>query len=153
MRINNDQLSSGLGVVLGLLIVIHSFSYQIGTFASPNTGFFPLLEGLVIILLSFIGLIAATLRERKGARWQPLFKGKRWERPLVILLSLFAYAFVVRYLGFTITTFIFLCFVFRIVERIGWTVVILASATIALVSYFVFVMLLHAQLPKGVIGF
>jgi hypothetical protein len=153
MRINNDQVSSGVGIVLGLFIVLHSFSYKIGSFPSPGTGFFPLLAGVCIIFLSVIGLISGTLCGRKGEGWQPVLKGKRWDRPLIVLLSLFAYAFLVKYLGFTITTFIYLGFLFRVTERLSWAAAIFASATIALVSYFLFVVLLETQLPKGVVGF
>jgi hypothetical protein len=153
MRINNDQLSSAVGILLGSLIVIHSLSYEIGSFDSPSTGFFPLLEGLAIVLLSLIGLIVGTLRGRKRSMSEPLFKTKHWERPLIILLSLFTYAFVVSYVGFTMTTIIFLSFIFRYVERIRLAVAVPTAAVIALASYFTFAVFLHAQLPKGVLGF
>lgn len=153
MKINNDQVSSMVGIIIGVLIVIHSLNYEIGSLSSPSVGFFPLIEGLAILLLSLFGLVHASFQSLKGVGWNPIIKGAMWRRPLLAFISLLIYGLVVKYLGFIVTTVFFMAFILRVLERQRWSVVIITSILSALASYGIFEICLKSQLPSGLFGF
>ena len=149
---NNDQLSSGIWFIAGLAVCLGSLQYKLGTPAAPGTGFMPFLTGLAICFFSGIGLIHATLRKKQGEGWVPLLKGVVWKNAMVILISLLAYALLLKPLGFVITTTLFIAFLLRAIVPQRWPVVIACSILTALGSYLIFEVWLKAQLPKGPLG-
>ena len=153
MKINNDQVCSILGLIIGSLIVIHSFHYDLGTLSSPGHGFFPLVGGICITLFSSLGLVIASFQSLKGIGWTPVIKGMRWKRPLIAFASLFFYVFIVNHLGFILTTALFIGFILRVLEQQRWPVVVSVSIVCAMASYGLFGICLDAQLPSGFLGF
>ncbi len=150
---NNDQVSSGIWLLISLIICLASLQYKIGTLSSPGSGFLPLLSGLAIGLFAAIGFIQATLQKKRGEIWHSFLKGLRWEKALVILVSLFAYGLLLGILGFFLCTLLFIGFLLRVVVPQRRSLVIGGSVLIAFVSYIVFDVLLKAQMPKGFFGF
>jgi len=150
--LNNDQLSSTVWFGLGLAVCLGSLQYKLGTPASPGTGFMPFLTGVGICFFSGIGLIHATLRRKRGEGWVPLLKGVVWKNAMIILISLLAYALLLKPLGFIITTAVFIAFLLRAIFPQRWSVVIACSILTALGSYLIFEVWLKAQLPKGALG-
>src|SRR5512135_3781897 len=107
-RINNDQWSSAFWLGSGIAICIASIHYGIGTLHAPETGFVPLLAGLAIFILALIGFIVSTLKQRGGLQWKsPIPEGAKWERLLLTIGTLFAYALLLTPMGFTLCTAIF----------------------------------------------
>jgi hypothetical protein len=153
MKINNDQASSSVGLIIGVVIVIYSLTYEIGSLSSPSVGFFPLTEGIAIIVLSLFGLAYASFQCRRGIGWSAVIQGVRWQRPLVVFVSLLAYALSLRYLGFIVTTILFIGFLIRVLEHQRWFVVIIFSVFSAFASYLFFETFLKSQLPSGFLGF
>jgi hypothetical protein len=56
-----------------------------------------------------------------------------------------------NYLGFLISTFIFLAFLLRVIEPQRWSVALLGSLAASAAFYFIFEMGLKSQLPRGLI--
>lgn len=153
MRFNNDQLSAVLGLALGAFTVQHALTYKIGTFASPQLGFFPLLAGGIILAFSLFGLVAATVRAQAGEGWKPLLSGIAWWRPLFSVVLLVLFAVGLDWLGFAITTWLFLLALFVGLERMPVLQAVGISLLIAGTSHLLFAILLQVQVPKGVLGF
>jgi hypothetical protein len=151
--INNDQVSAGIWFLIGLTITIASLGYGLGTLDSPKTGFMPFLAGVAISFFSFIGIIQATIQQKKGVVWKSILKGVHWEKSLIVLGALFAFIYLLPRLGFLLGTILFLGFLFRVVKPLGWGVVICGSIILALGAYGIFEVWLKAQLPKGPWGF
>ena len=151
--VNNDQVSSVLWLILGLGIIIASIPYGLGTLASPGTGFLPFLAGLAISLFSSIGIVHATLKQRQGARWKPTMKGLMWKKSLIVTTALLAYVFLLKPLGFSLCTALFVGFLLRTVQPQRWPVVIAGAIGAAIASFGIFEIWLQAQLPKGPWGF
>jgi putative tricarboxylic transport membrane protein len=152
-RLNNDQASAAVWLATGAIIAIASLRYRLGSLDSPGTGFMPFLTGLSISLFSFIGLVQATLKQKKGVGWKPTMSGLMWEKSLIVLAALFAYTLLLTPLGFSLCTALFLGFLFRTVKPQGWIVVIAGGILTALGAYGIFEVWLKAQLPKGPWGF
>jgi hypothetical protein len=151
--LNNDQVSSGIWLLVSLIICFASLQYKVGTFSSPGSGFLPLLSGMAMALFAAIGFIGATLRKRRGETWRSFLKGLRWEKALIILASLFAYALLLDFIGFSLSTLLFIGFLLRVVIPQRWSLVIGGSVSTTVASYIVFEVLLKAQMPKGPWGF
>jgi len=150
--VNQDQLSSGLFVLLGCAICLYSLPYRLGTLAAPESGLMPFLSGAAIALLAALGFILGTLRRLQGEGWQPLFQGVAWRRGLLTLGALLGYLLLQTHLGFTLTTVLFIGFLLRAIFPQRWSVVIVTSVLTATISYLVFEVWLQAQLPKGPFG-
>jgi putative tricarboxylic transport membrane protein len=153
LRLNNEQISSAVWFVVGTIIVIASVRYKLGSLSSPDTGFMPFLAGSAICLFSLIGLIQGTLKQKQGEHWTPMMKGLMWQKSLLVMGAILAYALLLKPLGFTLCTLLFLGFLFRAVKPLPWLMTIVGGILLALAAYGVFEFWLKAQLPKGPWGF
>jgi hypothetical protein len=151
--LNNDQVSSGIWFFIGVTICLASLQYRIGTLSSPGSGFMPFLSGLAIGFFSIIGFIHATIRKNRGEIWTSILRAVRWEKALIIIVSLFAYGFLMETIGFFLCTFLFIGFLLRVIVPHRWLWVSGGSLLISVASYIVFEVLLRAQMPKGFWGF
>jgi len=150
-----DKVSGWVWLITGLLIVIGSISLlDVGTFYNPGPGLFPLMTGALLGFLSFMILIRATLNKatEKG-NLRELWAGLKWQKMLYTIGALFIYSLIIDRIGFLLTTFLLLIFLFRAIEPQRWRVVIGSSVLISIVFYLVFDRLLQVQLPRGFWGF
>jgi hypothetical protein len=152
-RINNDQMSAAVWFALGLTITVASVPYGLGTLDSPGTGFLPFLSGLAVTFFSSIGLVHATLRRRAGVGWKPVMRGVIWRKSLIVLMALLAYVWLLKPLGFSLCTALFIGFLLRAVQPQRWSVVMTGAIGAALGAYGIFEVWLKAQLPRGPWGF
>ncbi len=148
-RLNNDQITAAVWLAIGAIITIASYRYGLGMLNSPGTGFMPFLSGIAISLFSCIGLVNATLKQRKGIRWNSIIKGFMWKKTLIVLVALFTYTLLLNTLGFFLCTALFIGFLLRAVQPQRWIVVFMGSILTALGAYVIFEVWLQAQLPKG----
>ena len=153
MRVNNDQVSAAVWLILGLIIAFASIQYGLGTPDSPGTGFMPFLAGLAIALFSVFGLVHGTLKRRQGVRWKPTLLGSNWKKSLVVLAALLGYILLLKPLGFSLCTALFIGFLLRAVQPQRWPVVMAGAIGTALGAFGIFDLWLKAQLPKGPWGF
>ena len=149
---NNDQLSSALLGLGGLLICGHSVTYTLGSLAAPESGMMPFLAGAAIFLFSAIGFLNATLRRWKGQRWDPVLHGRRWQNCLVTLGALAGFLLILKPMGFFVSTALFVGFLLRAIVPQRWSVVIGGGVLTAAASHLVFQTWLKAQLPAGPFG-
>ena len=152
-KLNNDQVSATVWLAIGLIIVIASFSYKLGSLSSPGTGFMPFLAGLAICLFSFIILIQATQKKRSGIEWKPILKDLMWGKSMAVLTALLAYILLLNLLGFLVCTALFIGFLFRVMQPMRWSVVIAGAIAVAFAAYGIFEIMLQSPLPKGPWGF
>jgi len=120
---------------------------------APGPGFFPTLIGGIFSLLS-LALFVTTLptkdRLREGGGfWRE--KGS-WRKVLPSLLSLVFYLISLDYLGYRITTFLFILFLLKFVGQRKWGSSILIAILVSGGSYAIFKTGLGVSLPKGLIN-
>ena len=94
------------------------------------------------------------LLKRIGEDTETVFwAGPHWKKVLAVLLSLFGYVLIVTKLGYTVSTFLLMIFIFSVAERQRWVSIFLKAILSAGITYLVFDRWLECQLPKGIIGF
>ena len=152
-RLNNDQWSSVFWFICAVVICIASFQLGIGDVHNPGAGFTPFTAGSAIFLFSVIGFVTSTLKQQKGIRWKSPMKGVRWGKTLFMVGALFAYAFLLTPLGFSLCTALYISLLLGVGKIYRWPVAIAGGIVTASATYGIFVALLKVQFPVGPWGF
>ncbi len=150
---NNDQFTSALIFIMGLLVCFFSIPYGIAVMPKPGTGFWPFCTGVAICFLAGGVCLEATLQGRKGLKWKNPFAGLQWSKPLIALAALVVYALLLSTLGFILSTLLLVSLLLRAIEPQKWLVVTLVSTLTSLISYLLFAVWLDTPLPAGIFGF
>ena len=148
---NRQAWPPALLTVAGLVAVNEARRLRFGAVTVPGPGLFPLVLAVGFTLACLILLVAAlrapadaSAAESGGASEG----GVRW-KVLATLGVMLAYAFALEPLGFVVATCGLLCFFFRALEGMRWTVAIAASALTSTVTYVIFKVWLYVRLPPG----
>lgn len=150
---HRDIISALFWAALGLAIAWGGYRLEIGTLHEPGSGFMFFGIGLIMVGLSLSILIQALRRpgvahELKEVFWTNI----RVTKILAVLLALLLYAYLFTCLGFILSTFLLLVFLFKAVEPQTWVKAILAAIITTLSAYGIFNLWLGSQLPKGLLG-
>ena len=151
---NKDLVSSSVMLIVGLCFIGGGVKCGIGHLTSPGAGFFPLLVGSIMSLLSVALLIESKLHPDQAEQ-----KESFWIRPgssrkvLLALACLVFYLFALDFLGYIVTTFIFILSLFRWISAKKWTTSVLVALILSAGSYLLFKTGLGVSLPVGVIKF
>ena len=155
----HDRVGGLVWFVLGIGICIGSIKLKLGNFHTPGPGFLPFLSGGSLALF---GLILTFLTTRTGLGEKEDEKDQRelvhwdWKRlinPLFTLFILVVYILLLEPLGFLLTTFICLLFLFKLSDPQKWLMPFVLSFTATALSYLLFSVWLQCQFPKGLIRF
>ena len=74
------------------------------------------------------------------------------KRLVIVLFVLFMYSLSLVYLGFLITTFLFMILLLKFLEPQRWTTTLMIAFLTSISAYLLFEIFLKVQLPKGVFG-
>lgn len=149
---NTDRSSSLFWLVVGIGIAISSLKYGFGTLHEPGPGFITFFAGAILTLLS-LSLFFSSLRDQKDrSGFQNLWAGLEPGKVLYVTVLLVAYAFLLKPIGFLISTFILLFLLFRVKGTYRLKTIFLISFLVTVGSYIIFEIWLKAQLPKGILG-
>ncbi len=145
-----DKWSSLFWVGAGLVICIFSVRLSLGTLRSPGPGFLPFISGALLAALAFVAYLQVRGRSSPPKEMKPIWSdSRRGLRMILTFIALLAYAVGMEYLGFLMSTFLFIAFLLKFIEPQRWRVVLLGSILASGVSYCVFELILQVQLPKG----
>ena len=150
---HRDVVSSVFCIVIGVLFCLGSTKYG-GIWSFPSAGFFPFIGGVILISLSIMLLIWTSMGKEAGRdKITKFFPQKDSLKRLVITLSvLFMYSISLVYLGFFITTSLFMILLLKLLEPQKWTTTLIIAFLTSISAYLLFVTLLKLQLPIGVFG-
>lgn len=124
-----------------------------GSFHSPQAGFMPFLAGLLLAVLALADLGQGLLNKWKRDKSDKvIWADIHWGKLLITLGALILYTYLFSTLGFLIGTFLLLLFLYQIMERRSWGIVLTASAVTTVLFYLVFKIGLDSQLPRGFLG-
>ncbi len=143
-----DRVSGGFLMLLGILVLWERRVLPLGTQHQPGPGYFPFLLAILLLILGGILFL-------RGGGSKP-FRSLAWpEAPHALAIlgcSVFATLFM-EWVGYRITIFLILGFLFGVLERLrAWQVLTLTLA-LSLGTFWVFDSLLRVPLPRGWWGF
>ena len=152
-RRERDRISTLVWLVVAIGICFGSVRLSLGNFHRPGPGFFSFLSGAVLGILSIL-VFLQSFKEQSGdtktAFWP---NSRRGLKMAYVVIALVLYAIGMNYLGFSLSTLLFLGFLLRGIDPQRWRVVIAWSVLGTIVSYWTFKYWLDVQLPGGIIGF
>ena len=117
---NVDKATSIFWLVVALIVSVASFRLGLGKVSAPGSGFTPFGASVLLGILSIVCFLQARGRE-KSAEVQPLFSGMLWPRVILVFVALIAYAQLIPFGGYSMTTFLLMAFLFRIAgQKKAW---------------------------------
>lgn len=145
---HSDRVSSLFFLCFGLFVLFYTLTtLPIGTLHDPQAGFFPLLVGFVLTVVSAV-MVFRAFREK---RIKPLQFGNLWKKVLLSAIGIILYVFFLEEGGFLLCTFLFVFFYLKGIERVGWVPSLVFTISTVFFTYFSFSYLLGIPLPQGII--
>ena len=143
-------VQSLLWLGLGILVLILSQNYNMGTLREPGPGALPFGLGLVIVLLSAILLINSL---RKGKLEKPPVFGKQARKVIAAVAFLVIDTLFLESLGYLIAIFILIVVIMLIMKPRQWISAVVLGAVSSVSTYVLFDTWLKVSLPKGFLYF
>ena len=141
-----DRLPTAVLLAFGLVALEEARKLRFGSIARPGPGFFPVVLAAAFSLVCLVLLVGAVRGRDEDA---PVAARLGWAKIVATMAALFVYALVLEVVGFVAGTFALLLFFFRALERQRWPLALAGSLVTALLTYLVFKVWLHVQLPAG----
>jgi putative tricarboxylic transport membrane protein len=147
-----EKWSSLVWLGVGIFICIGSLMLSLGEFHKPGPGFLSFFAGLIMAGLALVVHLQSrkvrpnVKQEKSESIWSDRQKGFKM---VLTVAALLVYAVIMNYVGFLISTFIFLAFLLRVIEPQRWSVALLGSLLASAAFYGIFEFGLQSQLPKG----
>ena len=143
--------------VFGAVTALAALELPLGTLRAPESGFFPLLLGVLLALLS-VAQGASVYRARQrlapaaaaAPAWR-LSEGPR--RSLAFMGAVVVAVALLPLLGYALVCLILMPVLLYVLGVVRWPVIGAVSVATALACYFLFVRTLGIPLPSGVLGF
>jgi putative tricarboxylic transport membrane protein len=141
-----DRLPSAVLLAFGLVALEEARRLRFGSIARPGPGFFPVVLAAAFSLVCLALLVGAIRGRGEEA---PAAAPLGWPKIAAAMAALFVYALVLEVVGFVAATFALLLFFFRALERQRWPLALAGSLVTALLTYLIFKVWLHVQLPAS----
>jgi putative tricarboxylic transport membrane protein len=158
---SRKEIESSLVLLLfGAIFLLYDLKYPLDQRANPGPGVFPLIVGAALVILA-AWLLAQDARKPKAQAAKendegtkksltPFLQRNRGEaKPLLMIAVFIVYLLMVRWVGFFISTFLFVIFSSKLMGAKGWRKPIALSAGINLFCYFLFVAWIKLSFPRG----
>ena len=146
-----DLIAAAALAGLAGYILFESRKLAFGSLRVPQTGFFPRVLGILLVLLA-LGELLRALRLTVPAPSSEKIAGEGWIRIGATLMTMLGFALVLERLGFLLATFLLMVLLLRAIEAPRWSNVFLVALVASLLSYGLFAWLLGVPLPAGVLG-
>lgn len=153
MMAKQHKIAGLLLIMLGVYVTFYSFTtLEIGTAMRPGSGFFTLVCGLGITILSLLWLISG-MRQKPTEETDAFrfWEKGQWIKPLLGICSIILYALMMERLGYILSTALFLAIWEIVVERMKpiTTIIFVILGTAGM--YVLFEVLLSVPLPNGLL--
>lgn len=154
-----ERIGSLFLIVLSIIVCIYSVRLKIGSLSNPASGFIPFIAGLLFGLLSLLQIIEWIIlkRSKEKVKYHKIIEegggpGGR-NRIIIVITLLLAYITIMPKLGYLISTFLLMIFLFRIGHQIKWWFLLAFSFLITLSTYLIFDRWLSCRFPVGVLEY
>lgn len=147
-----DKITGLFFLLLSIYVCIESYGLGLGAFSNPKAGLFPFICGILLGFFSILGFFdKMPLRKAFEDAGNSISQWK-FKKTIYALIVLFAYVFLLKSFGFILCTFLLVFFIYEILEpkRLKMGILVAVLSTVA--SYFIFQVVIKAQLPRGFLG-
>ena len=142
-----ERLTAITACLGGMIIMYYAWhTLKIGTLHIPGAGFLPFLCGAGLVILGIVRLLIFQWKkeqEREGPG-----EKRMWRRPLLSLLLMVLYGWMMETAGYITSTLIFMVAWQQIIEREKWLKTMIISLLGTFAMYALFVYLLRVPVPE-----
>jgi putative tricarboxylic transport membrane protein len=150
---SHQQMASLFWLAVGIYVAIGAYRLGLGHLHRPGSGFIFFWVSLLVVILALIDLAACLAdKSKKFGKSKSLWSETHWPRVILIFSGLLAYVYIFNTLGFLLSTFLLLIFLFKGIEHVKWWPSILGSFIAILVTFAVFQLWLKVPFPAGILG-
>lgn len=149
---SHDRTSSIFFLAISIAVFVGSVQLGIGTARQPGPGFITSGASGLLGIISLIIFLKTLARKEQSGEAIAIFRGTLWWRVLLSGFAILAFALVMPTLGYLITTFVLMLFLYFMIHEQKWYWVIISSLLSSLGSYYLFSKLLNCQFPDGLFG-
>ena len=136
-------------LLLSVYIAYASYQLGLGTGGKPGAGFFPFGAALAIGAIALLRLSGIS---HEASDIKTATTGDQLKKIFYVVAGMLAYALLLDSLGFAVTTFLLLAFYLKYVAAQAWRLSVSFAVIAALGAHLFFDVLLHAQLPRGLLA-
>jgi len=152
MQVSNigkkDLIPATVWIILGILMIIGSYELDLGKLQTPGPGMFPFLLGVILILVSLPILISALKDIRRSRKKKVnIWGGVDFLKMGAIVAVLLAYGLLLERVGFSVTAFLCLFFLFKVVGSETLSKALVLSSVTVIASYLLFIIALKVYMP------
>jgi putative tricarboxylic transport membrane protein len=144
---DRDSLGCLILVLFAFLVCYLSVKLSLWGADGPGDGLFPFMSGLVLALCGLFIFVKGLLKTRTVKVQGEIDKGKLF----VYIVALLTYAVVFRWLGFVLTTFCYVLFMLKGLEKGTWKASLFVSSLVTVALFAIFYVLLDVPLPFGIL--
>ena len=147
-----DKYVSFFWLFLALVIIYGAYKLELGILRNPGPGLFIFILGIFLLALALALLISSCIKQinDEGSELR-LWAGLKWQKPIYILTGFLIYTLIIKITGYCLSTFLLLIFLFNVIERQRWELVIFETALVVFFSFLIFGVFLQIQFPKGLL--
>jgi putative tricarboxylic transport membrane protein len=147
------QIGSSIFLLfIGIFFFIEAQKFPIGRLTRPGPGFLPFWLGISMMIVSLALVIRSILKKDDSLPHENLWKGLKWHKIILTTIALLLYALVLESIGFSISTFVLIFFLFCVIGEMSWWGGAIGSILTSFLTYALFRQWLEVQLPKGLWG-
>ena len=139
-----------LFLFFAVLVCYAAVQLPLGRFGKPGPGFFPLLLGVILGVLSLFFLTAQLFGRRPAT--DPAVPPRKERQVLLTLGALLLYSIILPFLGYLVSTVVLVFYLLHLAYPDKRLICGIFSILIAGASYMGFQMVLNIQLPRGLLG-
>ena len=162
MAIRKEIASSLVLILFGVGFLLYDIKYPLDQWANPGPGVFPLMVGVVLVILAVWQLV----QDFRSPRLQEAEKNhhgkmklvtefiqrKRGEgKPLFMIGIFIVYLLMVKWVGFFTSNFLFVIISSRLIGAKDWSGPVALSVGTNLFCYFLFEVWLKLSFPRGIL--
>lgn len=142
-RLGSEVLGSLFWMGVGIFFALGGLKLNIGTLRNPGPGFLPLIMALILVFFSLFPFTKGLIRLETPVK--RIF----WSRQALMIASVFFYGLLLDCIGFLLSTFILMSFLFGLSIRgkSRWPKVFFYSVATALAAWVVFSWALRIPFP------
>lgn len=145
-----NQIFNILFLLASIFMCVASLKLGIGELNSPGSGFMPFLTSIFLFSLSLIMVAKKIKSTNEGVKKKAIITRKNLINLIILIVSLFGYAFFLNIFGYLITTFLLMFMMLVIFDPKKWLVYIFIAAVTVNLSFLFFDKWLQVQLPIGI---
>ena len=141
-----DIIAALVVISLGIAVAVEAFELKLGTATTPQPGFFPFLSGVFLMALGGILLLQALRGLSTGTK--PF---KFWGPPAIVVGALCVYVAIFNTVGYVLATIPLGMVILYVLDTRKWRILIVASLSVSLATYVLFVKILEVPLHNGLL--